>query len=66
MHFTAAIIHYKQSLRRLISWLWIQHLQRVRHWWQMPPCYLTSILLRWSAMVLVADVAVDDGRWQWF
>jgi hypothetical protein len=59
---TATIIHYKQSLRRLILRLQMQHLQRVRHWWQMPPRYLTSILLGWSAMVLGADAAVNDGR----
>jgi hypothetical protein len=66
MHFTARIFQYKQSLCCLICLLRMQHLQRVRHWWQMPPRYLTSILLGWSAMVLVANAAVDDGRWRWF
>jgi hypothetical protein len=66
MRFTATIIHYKQSLSRLICRLLMRHLQRVRHWWQMPPHYLTSILLRWSAMVLVANAAFNDGQSQWF
>jgi hypothetical protein len=65
MHFTATIIHYTEPL--LSDLLALDAiLQHVHHWWQMPPRYLTSILLRWSVMVLVADAAFDDGQWQWF